>query len=244
MQFLFVFVISIQVFGFVATKKLPNYITYCHRDDPQLNECVAKAIHQVKPHLAEGIPEFQLPSMNPLFLPEASLESGENFKCTFKNIEVFYADEFILKNVDIDLKNNRVEMVIVFPRLRIKSIYAVSGKLLILQLDGSGPSDGNFTNVEARMIMNGSRYTKNNKEYMNFDKNELKLNVGRPILNFENLFGQNEELNVQTNRIINENIEGIIEELSPVLNKVISEFIFGLIGRIFARFSLEELFPK
>lgn len=92
--------------------------------------------------------------------------------------------------------------------------------------------------------MRGSRYKKNEKEYINFDQNELKLNLGHPVMRFENLFGANEGLNEQTNRIINENIESIIEELSPALNKIINGFIFGIIGRIFDRFSLDELFPK
>ncbi|XP_045471924.1 protein takeout-like [Harmonia axyridis] len=244
MQFMLIAFICFQVFGFVVSNKLPNFISYCHRGDPNLNECVAKAMNQVKSHLAEGIPEFQLPSMNPLMLSEASLETGENFKCSFKNIEVYYADEFVLKSVNVNLKKDQVDMTLRFPRLRIKSIYKVTGKLLILQLDGSGPADGNFTNVECIISMSGSRFIKNNKEYVNFNKNELKLNLGHPVMKFENLFGANEELNVQTNRIINENIESILEELSPVLNKVIKEFVFGLIGRVFDRFSLDELFPK
>ncbi|KAL3282198.1 hypothetical protein HHI36_005392 [Cryptolaemus montrouzieri] len=234
----------LMCFTSVISKKLPAYISFCHQGDPNLNECFANAIAQVKPHLKNGIPEFQLPAMNPLFLPEASLDNGESFRATFKDIEVFHAYEFDVKYVNVDLKHAQFDMVLGLPRLRIKSKYSITGKLLILQLNGNGRSDGNFTNVEAGIKMSGSKYTKGKKEYFNFNNKSLTLKFGHPVLRFDNLFQDNEELNERTNKIINENIESILEELTPVLNRVISDFVFGLIGRIFSRFSVEELFPK
>ncbi|KAK9888498.1 hypothetical protein WA026_000748 [Henosepilachna vigintioctopunctata] len=201
-------------------------------------------MEDVRPHLKGGIPEFQLPSMNPLILPQATLDTGANFKATFKNIEVYYIDEFIFRRVNMDLKNNFVDMVLGFSRLRIKSIYNIQGRLLVLQLNGNGPADGNFTNAEVSVTMRGPRLTKNGKQYFNFNQNKLDLKFGQSSMRFDNLFQNNEELNMQTNRAINENIDSIIEELRPVLTEVIGKFIFGLIGKIFDKFSVEELFPQ
>lgn len=70
------------------------------------------------------------------------------------------------------------------------------------------------------------------------------MNIGRPVFHFADIFKDNEELNQQTNRIINENIVDIIDELRPVVDKTVTEFTIGIVTRIFNRFSFDELFPK
>lgn len=95
--------------------------------------------------MASGIPELPLPPMNPLVLPEAGLNNGDNFRASFKNIQVFYADEFKIDHLKVDLDKTHIELTLTFPRLRIRSQYTIDGKILILQLQGQGPADGNFS---------------------------------------------------------------------------------------------------
>jgi len=230
--------------SFVTSKKIPPYIELCHRNDPNLLDCFRKAVEQIRPHLLKGIPELLIPPMNPLVLPQAGLDNGNSFKATFRNIEVYYADEFNLQHLNVDLPNNHVELVLSFPRLRIKSQYDIDGRILILQIKGNGPADGNFTDVTGKLVVDGGRYMKNGKEYISFDKNSLQLNLGKPVFKFDNIFRDNRELNEQTNKIINENVIDIIDELRPVIDSTVSQFIFGVVGRIFNRFSFDELFPK
>lgn len=88
--------------------------------------------------------------MNPLVLPQAGIDTN-NFKATFRNIEIYYADEFELLDVNVDFNRNHVEIEVSFPKLRIKSIYNVNGRVLILQVDGNGPADGNFSKFRSKI---------------------------------------------------------------------------------------------
>lgn len=71
----------------------------------------------------------------------------------------------------------------------------------------------------------------------------IDLDIGKPHLQFDNIFGDNKELNDQTNKVFNENIVELFEELKPLLIEVISQFVFGIESRVFDRYSFEELFP-
>lgn len=71
---------------------LASYFPRCHVDDPKLNECLLKATDTVRPFLIKGVPELQIPPMEPFLLPEASLEQGTqalNFKATLYNTSVY-----------------------------------------------------------------------------------------------------------------------------------------------------------
>lgn len=93
------------------------------------------------------------------------------------------------------------------------------------------------------MSLKGTPFPKNNKEYVRWEKEKIDIQIEKVNLLFEHLFGQNAELNDQTNRVINQNIDSIIDELSPVIQQVVSDFVFGLINRLFAKYSVNELFP-
>lgn len=88
---------------------------------------------------------MHIPSLNPLKLPGAGLDTGDAFKATFKDIEIYGAHDFILKKLDLDLENNKAAITLHFPVLRIRSVYTVTGRILILELNGFGKADGNFS---------------------------------------------------------------------------------------------------
>lgn len=183
--------------------------------------------------------------MDPLILPEISLNNGDSFIAKFKDVHIYQSNNFNLLDLDIDLEKNHLEMLLNFPRLRIQSQYEISGKILFLTLNGKGPADGNFTDVTIKTVFDGHRIMKNNKEYIKFDKLYIQQEMGaNPSLSFENLFGNNAELNRAMNRIVNENIRDIVKELNPIIQDAMERTVSEFVDRVFSRFSFDELFPK
>ncbi|XP_044752572.1 protein takeout-like [Coccinella septempunctata] len=227
----------------IEAKGIPSYITLCKRNDPELEKCILRAVDAIQPHLKKGIPELGIPSLDPLTIPFAGLETGPSFNASFKDIEVYNADEFKITKFQIDLDKVILDVALSFPKLRIKSKYAVDGKILFLELKGAGPADGNFTNVQAELLGNGRKIEKNGKTYLEIQDVKVNGNYGKPVFLFADLF-ENKEVNDQTNKIINDNIEEIIKELEPVVNKVVIEIVQSLVSRVFVKYSFDELFPK
>lgn len=87
------------------------------------------------------------------------------------------------------------------------------------------------------------RFQKNNKEYIDFRDNSIKIQVGKAKFYFENLINANEELSKATNQVINENIDDIILELKPIIEDTIGSIVFSVTKRVFKNFSIDELFP-
>lgn len=82
------------------------------------------------------------------------------------------------------------------------------------------------------------------KEYITFDNIQLELRFGKTNLVFEDIFRGNQELTDRTNQLISENIQDIITEIKPVIDGTIGNFVLSLVHDVFARYSVDDLFPK
>lgn len=93
----------------------------------------------------KGVPELAIPSFNPLTIPQAQLDSGNSFKATFKRIQMWGVENFVMDEIKIDIDKLEITIGITIPEMRVKSEYNIKGRILILELDGKGPSDGNYS---------------------------------------------------------------------------------------------------
>lgn len=107
-----------------------------------MNLCLQKAIEDVKPRLPKGIPEMHIPQLEPVHITETTLSSGD-FQATFKNVVIKRASNFTVNKIDFDVEHNEVTLQVYFPVIEFASDYNVVGKVLVLQLNGSGISHGN-----------------------------------------------------------------------------------------------------
>lgn len=94
------------------------------------------------------------------------------------------------------------------------------------------------------MTANGKHYLKDGKDHIKLDNYNIDVDIRDGHLQFDRLFGKNEELNVQTNKIINQNMADIIKEVKPVIIDILSQFVIGIGDRIFSKYSYDELFLK
>lgn len=53
-----------------------SYIKVCNRNDPEINKCVLNSIEQLRGKLKSGIPELEVPAMEPLMLKHIRLLRG------------------------------------------------------------------------------------------------------------------------------------------------------------------------
>lgn len=124
-----------------------SYIHICSHSDPKLSACIRKSILGLRPYLNKGIPELNVPSLDPLFVPEFKVaqDSGINVKASFKNITIYGATNFRLRSVRSDTQSDKFRMKIWFPELIIKGEYDIQGMLLMMPIRGNGFAYGNFS---------------------------------------------------------------------------------------------------
>lgn len=105
-------------------------------------------MEDIKPRLAQGIPEMHIPQLEPVQITETTLSSGGTLTATFKNVFIYHASNFTAKSVDFDVEHNRAAIRVYLPVLEFASDYNIAGRVLVLQLNGSGKSHGNTSTYE------------------------------------------------------------------------------------------------
>lgn len=53
-----------------------NYIHVCKANDPEIGACIVKSVNEIRPYLKEGIPDLDVPPLEPLLLDEIKLKRG------------------------------------------------------------------------------------------------------------------------------------------------------------------------
>lgn len=77
-----------------------SYIKICNQSDPRLGACIRNSIISLKPYLIKGIPEIDVPSLDPLYVPEIKIlqSGGIQISANFKNITVSGPSKFRLRS--------------------------------------------------------------------------------------------------------------------------------------------------
>lgn len=94
------------------------------------------------------------------------------------------------------------------------------------------------------MKLRGRPYQKNGETYINFDKIQLKIQVGRNKIELKNLFDNNPTLGQVGNTFINDNSAYFIGEIIPSLEKNLSDIFTKAANEVIANASLDDMFPN
>lgn len=97
----------------------------------------------------KGVPELQIPVLDPLYLDRINLNTGNgtavNLNAVFTDIILHGCSNVDILKLSVDVMKKEAELRTFFPHVMIKGDYKLKGKFLILQLNGAGKSVGNFS---------------------------------------------------------------------------------------------------
>ncbi|XP_071455418.1 putative beta-carotene-binding protein [Hetaerina americana] len=225
---------------------IPSYIHVCKRSDPNVDKCIKKSIEDLRPQLIKGIPELNVPPLEPLVLPEVIVSRGSNaanFKATGKNVKVFGAGSFEIQSLSTDLEKHEFNAVITIPRLFFDADYEVDAKILVLPLKGKGPLTANATNVKGDIHMIGSVVDKDGEKYLKFNTIHLKIDMDNYKVHLDGLFGGDKVLGEATNAALNEGNRDFINALTPVIEATTGDILLKIANQITETFTYDQLFP-
>ncbi|GJQ84875.1 hypothetical protein Trydic_g493 [Trypoxylus dichotomus] len=231
--------LSICVLG---EKKLPSFVEKCKRSDPDLNECMKKAILSFKPHLEKGVKGLKIPSLDPFYLKRADIEV-DFAKAALLNVSFHMANNYELKDFKIDLDAPTVWMNITFPYMEMDCIYTAEGKIVNIPFHGEGKMISNFTNTNLTSVIRGEKFTKDDQVYIEWKTDETKiLQDSLDYFYLTDLFQNNPELNDRFLAIIKEHQKELTPDVIPLVAHIYGQVFRSLLNGPFTTFSLKELF--
>ncbi|XP_062125032.1 uncharacterized protein LOC133838086 [Drosophila sulfurigaster albostrigata] len=210
---------------FSANSEAPAYIKQCRRDDPQLVDCFIAALEHLRPYLASGIPEIELPPVEPFKMDSLALqltEGPQGYKITLKNMDAYGASSYEVKSLQLGQNGGEpFKARLVIPKLKIEAKYTSAGVLLIIPASGGGDFHAVFDGVTADLI--GKTSERNG--YLHVDSLSIVLDVKKIDMNISRAFNNNRILLEATNLFLRDNSRLVLDAMQGQLQKKLaSEF--------------------
>ncbi|KAK3926823.1 Protein takeout [Frankliniella fusca] len=216
-----------------AVNKLPSYMSACSIKDPKINECVVRNGRAAIPHIINGEPKYRVPNMNPLVIPELALWQGTSavgLKLAWKNAEIDGLKDAEFLACDMNVTSKHTKLTFFVPTITITGKYTASGRVLLLPVTGTGPSNITVKDMKISYEYDWPLKKKpNGREHIDILNSKMTLHsLGFMSMRFENLFNGDRLLGENMNNFINENWQEISKEFGPGVADAIGE-VFQLV---------------
>ncbi|KAI5714070.1 hypothetical protein M8J76_010533 [Diaphorina citri] len=223
-------------------KELPSFVHACSRHDADVEACIRQNIEEIKPRLKDGIPELNVPKLEPLFIKELVAADHQVLKISTKDLYVYGPSDFHLGQMHIDPDSHVFKFDVSFPHLRLDGKYTVDGKIIMLQIKGNGNLTGDIYDIKANVTMHGDKMEKDGVNVYHFSDMSIKLKVHKGKIHLSNLFNGDKQLGEMINAAINQNFDAFMKELSPIVEKSLDKFLLGAADGIAESFPFDSLF--
>lgn len=225
--------------------ELPEFIHVCKRNDPNVDNCIKESVESLKPYLTTGVPEYKIPSLEPLLLKELIATEGTGIRVTARDVFVYGASNFMVTKMQADLDELVFLVEISLPNIYVQGLYEVEGKVLLLPISGSGPMTGNFTSCTGDVRLKTEvKKGADGEDHIEIVDFTMKITVGHGTIQLDNLFGGEKVLGDVINSAINSNFNTFLEELEPIVAKALSDAFFDIGNSIVTQFTYQQLFPE
>ncbi|XP_044738874.1 protein takeout-like [Chrysoperla carnea] len=215
-----IFIIISNCFLFSENKfVLPRNIQRCNLTDSSLNACILKNAQDSLAMLKDGIPNFQILPMDPLFIERLAIPAKNGISAVkltqeYRNVLLHGLSRSKILDLKIDIYNNyQLNITILTPVTYMTGDYHLAGKVLVLPIMGNGTFNITLINTKSFMNITSKIIKKPNIEYLHIIKCDLELYPEEIRMQFENLFNGDPTLGTQMNVFLNENSQTIFDEL-------------------------------
>ncbi|XP_046393775.1 circadian clock-controlled protein daywake-like [Ischnura elegans] len=227
--------------------KLPDYIQVCRKGIPNLDECIKEHAAPVIGRLKDGIPEFNVPPMDPLYVRKIRVENGGlGISMQSGNVRI----HGLSKSKPIGQWMNKVSPPsfrwnLFAPRLEINSNYEVDGRILLLPIVGKGNLNITLTDVDYVYSFECDlERREDGKEYLVPTTSHIDFKSSRMYTTLSNLFNGNKLLGNQMNYFLNENWREIQKEFGPPIADALAKAIRKIVNAITRKVPLDAIFPE
>ena len=224
-------------------KELPAFLHVCKRDDANLKSCMIASMEDLRPYLINGVPEYNIPSLEPLIMTDFFADEAAGMKIIVSNVSAWGCTDFFVRGMEVNLDTLQFIVDVDIPKLRIEAHYHMDGKILMVVVKGDGNLETNVTDVSARAVLQGKLSEEDGVEFMTYDDVKLKVHVGGGSVRLENLFNGDKVLLSMINDVVNRNLDVFLKELMPVIEKALAGVFKDTGNAIVGSYPYDLLFP-
>lgn len=240
------------------TSRLAKYTTLCRISDSQLNQCMTSAMKDILKHAKTGIPELNIPALEPFVIQEIDLkvfrglgdslfgggsaQKSDKYKAFARNLVVHHSSEFVLHNFNVDIEKKVFFIDVSFPKLQIEGEYDVNLVMFNIPIKSTGPVYINATDTSVKATLNGKTVKRKEVKYLQFDSIDIKVDFKDYSILIENLFKKDQNLNRALNDMIRTQKMELRKLTMPMIEEVAGKMIINMINLILNSLPFDEIF--
>lgn len=212
-------------------KTQPSFLISCNLQNVNSDDkCIAKGLENLFTNWKDGVPGLKtVGKIDPFNVKKIHLEQSQgnvDFKADFKNVVVNGLSHAQVERVSVSKQHN-FKLLFKVAKLGLLSDYRVKGRILLLNLDGSGPLQMESTGLEIIAVIKTKLVERSGYKF--FDVQEVKsdiTNLAGFHINLDNLFGGNRQLETTANELFNNSWRELFGIMRPAISEVIDAIIF------------------
>ncbi|KAL1490577.1 hypothetical protein ABEB36_013247 [Hypothenemus hampei] len=224
---------------------IPDYIKVCHRSDPKVAACVKDSVESLRSQLVKGIPELEVPAIDPFTIDEIVVFDGEeipNLKVVLKNIVATGFGKFEITKLKLDIEKKTYRVGVRVPFMDCQGSYDVDSKWLGTAVKTSGDFQTNATGIDGQAVIQASVDEEN---HMKMDSMVMKLKVEDFNFNLPNLLKEDPALaQVAKAFLDNSSKKDLLRLGMPYIEKKCSEILLKMANKIVKNLDYDEVFPQ
>ncbi|XP_015604904.1 circadian clock-controlled protein [Cephus cinctus] len=223
---------------------LPKEVKSCRKSSNDYSSCLRLAIQESWPVFMKGIPELDLPTLDPYFISqeESTYENGAiKGKIVVKNARNYGLSKAQFLAVRPQLQNDyfRLEVDVEIPKVFIEGDYKAEGSLETFQMGGKGYFNISLEGVITTWNIEGPIVN----DRWQVEHFTVLPEVNKMHVYFTDLFNGNENLNRAAMSFVNEYWSVLYHGMLPYVSKAWDEELTKLVNRMFSKISFSKTFP-
>ncbi|CAL1681941.1 unnamed protein product [Lasius platythorax] len=220
----------------------PEYILPCSRKDPKIDSCFLGTLNHIQPYLVKGIPELELPSIEPLVIPELKIENGQGpvrIRAFFTNITAIGPGNYSINKVRVNISSYRIDLHLSLPKIEVNGDYDINGNVLLFPIQSHGNFWALFGDVEAIARIQGVEEVRDGIRYMRIARLLIDFSLGRVRFRIMDHLNGNNVIGQAMNQFLNQNAKEIIEEMRPAASASIAKHFKEFLNTAFSKLPMK-----
>ncbi|KAB0798326.1 hypothetical protein PPYR_09319 [Photinus pyralis] len=193
--------------------------------------------------MSAGVPECNIPSIEPLVMNELISEQSVGLSLTANNVKTYGCSSYTVTSLKVNMDEQTYEFDTEFPLLSIEAQYNVSGKLLMMPVNGAGPLYANLTNCKSKTMLKGELYDRDGETYLRYKDLSLHIQIGGGSIKIENLFRGDKFISDIVHESLNKNLNAFLVELMPAVERALASTFLEVGNKIVHPYTYKQLFP-
>ncbi|KAJ3617220.1 hypothetical protein MTP99_007462 [Tenebrio molitor] len=227
--------------------KLPTTFKKCDKKQSDFDQCLSTAVKDALSQLNVGKKEVGLPSFEPLEIPSLVIGAGTGpvgFAQNYKNVKLSGFGKPDSLKAKMDFEKKTLELDVDYPEIIMNFEYQISGKILVLPIQGEGP--GRITLIKPRILLTLylEEYEKKNKKYYKVVKNTLLIEPQGLHYKLDNLFNGDKALGDNINQVLNDNGKEVYADVKTSYEEAFGKIFATVSDNLLTRVPVAELFSE